>query len=571
MLAFSQKTKHITSILRVMLVLVCFFMLGACTSTQFIDVGEAPAVNIRPDEQTVIIKTSSLFSGLATSELIELCANMPESAYSQFAAKLLCYQSLLARPHLEQSTKQSAIASLNQLTALALSTYQSLSAEEAAYGDLRVRLLNNPFGYQEFYQVENMRSRDPRLAINISGELGVPLVAYRPNLMVNADKHYPQEGLFHAASLVLERVEFADEAIEVDLRLIDTDKDLVQYAQQEYSVRFSPNAAYLLLIENATLDDLTFTGFINPEAVEARMGIFSVTAIDRSKTPILMIHGLNSDPLIWRYMTNTILTTPELNQRYQILHAFYASGIPPFYNAMRLRRELNHYVEYYQVDTYQEPLVVIGHSMGGIIGNTMVSDSAYALWDAAFKLRPENINSQLSQEIEEVFVFQPTFDFNQVFFIDTPHRGSDTALSFIGFVSSSLVTLPQNVVALFSGFVEEVGIDNLTERIQPFLATHTANSIQVLRPDHPLTQTLSDLPVKGDVFSIIGSNGDLQCESEFQCMRITDGVVNYTSALHPQSKVQLLVPSRHDSYQHPDTIRFITESLSNKTEVLVEP
>ena len=544
--------------------LLCFFILSACTSVEFIDVGEAPVSNIKPDKHTVIIETSTLFAGLSDEELLPLCSSMPEQAYSQFAAKLLCYQSALARDSFTSTERKHSIQMANRLVSLALSTYQNLSPEEASFGDLRVQVLNNPFGYQRFYQVENMVSRDPRLGIEVNGDLGVPLVAYRPNLMVTADKHYPLEGLFHAASLVLERVEFGDEAIEIDLRLIDTDKEVVKYEQQEYSVRFSQNAAYLLLIENATLDDLTLTGFINPQAVDARMGIFAVSAIDRSKTPVLMIHGLNSDPLIWRYVTDAILTTPELNQRYQVLHAFYASGIPPFYNAMRLRRELNHFVNYYGIDTTDEPLVVIGHSMGGIIGNTMVSDSAYTLWDNAFKLRPESINSRHSAEVQEVFIFEAMFDYNQVFFIDTPHRGSVTAQSFIGFVGSSLVTLPQSVVGLFSGFVQELGVDNLTERIMPFLGNRTANSVQVLRTDHPLTHALSDLPIKGDVFSIIGSNSELHCESEFQCMSISDGVVSYTSALHPQSKQPLLVPSRHDSYQHPETVRFIKESLSTQ-------
>lgn len=558
-----------------MLGLPRFFLLAAClcitacSTVQYIDIGNTPRSNIKPDTQTVIIQTSTLFSGIATPSLLSLCRDMPEGAYSQFAAKLLCYQSILARESLNQQQREESIKASNYLVALAMTTFQGLSQEEAAFGDLRVRILNNPLGYQAFYLVENMRSKDPRLEIALTGEVGVPLVAYRPNLMVRADKHYPAEGLFHAASLVLESVEFGDEAIEIDLRLVDTDKEYVRYGSQEFAVRFSPNAAYLLLIENATLDKLTFTGFVNPEAVAARMGIFAVTAVDRNKTPILMIHGLNSDPLIWRYLTNSILSQPELNERYQVLHAFYASGIPPFYNAMRLRRELNHYVQYFNIPLNEQSLVVVGHSMGGIIGNTLVSDSAYEIWDAAFKVRPEQLTGKLNNDIREVFIFEPSFDYNQVFFIDTPHRGSVAAQSFVGLLSSALVTLPSDVVTLFAGFVQEVGIDNLTERILPFLGKQTATSIEALRPGHPLTDVLSDLPISGDAFSIIGSNSDVNCETEFQCMRITDGVVEYASALHPQSRHRLIVPSNHNSYQHPDTIRFILDSLSSANQAAI--
>ncbi|WP_395345117.1 esterase/lipase family protein [Ningiella sp. W23] len=547
---------------RLLLFCVLLTILCACSHTEYLDIGESPQANIAPDARVVIVQSSGLFDGVSSEELALLCADMPETAYSQFAAKLLCYQSLLSQPSSALfAGGEQAISEFNRLISLAMIAYQTLPAEELAFGDIRINLLNNHFGYETFFLVEQMRSIDPRLPINISGEMGVPVVAYRKNFGVTADKHYPQEGLFHPASISLERVEFADEAIEIDLRLVHTNKEYIRLEQEEYAVRFSPNAAYLVLVENATLDDLRFQGFINPQKVDERMGIFAINPIDRNKTPILMIHGLNSDPLVWRYITHSLLTTPELNERYQILHAFYASGTPPFYNAMRLRRELNHFIDYYNVPTDEQSLVVIGHSMGGIIGNTLVSDSQYALWDAAFTVRPEHINSELKSQIEEVFVFQPMFDYNQIFFIDTPHRGSDTAQSFIGFVSSSLVTLPQNVVSLFSGFVKEVGIDKLTARMLPFLGARTATSIEVLRPDHPLTDALSDLPINGDAFSIIGSNGELACESEFQCMNITDGVVEYTSALHPQSRGRLIVPSRHNSYQHEKTISFIVDIL----------
>jgi hypothetical protein len=69
--------------------LLCFFILSACTSVEFIDVGEAPVSNIKPDKHTVIIETSTLFAGLSDEELLPLCSSMPEQAYSQFAAKVL--------------------------------------------------------------------------------------------------------------------------------------------------------------------------------------------------------------------------------------------------------------------------------------------------------------------------------------------------------------------------------------------------------------------------------------------------------------------------------------------------
>nr|WP_306288376.1 hypothetical protein [Pseudoalteromonas sp. WY3] len=54
-----------------------------------------------------------------------------------------------------------------------------------------------------------------------------------------------------------------------------------------------------------------------------------------------MIHGLNSDPLIWRYLTMAILNDAVLSQRYQIWHVYYPSGPPPFFNAMRVRHLLS--------------------------------------------------------------------------------------------------------------------------------------------------------------------------------------------------------------------------------------
>ena len=166
--------------------------------------------------------------------------------------------------------------------------------------------------------------------------------------------------------------------------------------------------------------------------------------------------------------------------------------------------------------------------------------------------------------LRDIFIFNPVYKENTVFFLDTPHRGSEIANSLIGSLGSSLITLPFSFKALFKNFIEKVGVSRLTAAMLPFLQNYGPDSVQVLRPNHPLMTALADIPVEGESYSIIGSTSTLYCQSETECAAITDSVVSYSSAYLPEAKDTTIVNSSHNSFKSSQAIEFILDKLRQK-------
>ena len=86
-------------------------------------------------------------------------------------------------------------------------------------------------------------------------------------------------------------------------------------------------------------------------------------------------------------------------------------------------------------------LVVIAHSMGGLLAHTLVSDSGENLWNV-FVTKPLNSLSLSADEkniLLEYFFFrhQPAID--RVIFLAVPHRGSRLAAGLVGSVVNRLI------------------------------------------------------------------------------------------------------------------------------------
>lgn len=136
----------------------------------------------------------------------------------------------------------------------------------------------------------------------------------------------------------------------------------------------------------------------------------------------------------------------------------------------------------------------------------------------------------------------------------------------MGQIGSALVTLPGQFVGAFQRFFAKVGKYQLTPAMQPFFRDFGPNSVQVLRPGHPLMAKLLTLPIKGRAYSVIGSTSITRCDNKNQCKQISDGVVSFSSATHPWSEERLIVPSQHDSYRSTEAIDFILQRLAGPAQ-----
>lgn len=549
--------------------LIC---LAGCSRSGFI--------NWLPSSSTpapgVISITAGEWSALqqqSTPALFQSC-QFTETAHSNKANIFLlgCSHLLLSREDVTLSQQSFARQTYNQQLLLLLrqvltSRAQAQSLTPRVSIVLEVDRDENQQPFTQFLLADDIQAAEPRLAVVTQAGLGVAAVGRRKNTATKQDVYYPAEGIFRAFTFTVKQLEVMSTDLSMQLilhgKLMNRATGLTLGAHR-YPLTYSPGSAYLVLLDQANIDELEWEGLFDASEAEPRFGIFAIEPIVNHKIPILMIHGLNSSPLIWRYLSMALLNFPTLHEKFQIWHAFYPSGPPPFYNAMRLRRHLTKLRNELAVDSVaKDELVVIGHSMGGVIAKTLAVNTEFQLWDSTFVERPDKVLSRIdnSQDIRDIFIFSAQHGVKQVFFIDTPHQGSLVAKSLVGKIGAAMVTLPGNFVGLFQRLINKISIHQVTPEMQPFLENYGPNSIEVLGPGHPLMLALNQLPIMARAFSVIGSQGRVNCPAPVDCAQVSDGVVPYSSAHIQAVDDELLVPSSHDSYQHPQTITFVMEKL----------
>ena len=142
-------------------------------------------------------------------------------------------------------------------------------------------------------------------------------------------------------------------------------------------------------------------------------------------------------------MFNQLLADPQIRDHYQFWFFTYPSGYPFPYSAGLLRHDLDRFHEAYPD---HKPIVIIGHSMGGLLTRLMLTDSGdNDMWRYLFnesyaetKMSPED-----KELLASALIFQHRPDINRAIFLSTPHRGSIMASNWIGKIATRLVHLPE--------------------------------------------------------------------------------------------------------------------------------
>lgn len=386
---------------------------------------------------------------------------------------------------------------------------------------------------------------------------GVPLVGFRPNAG-KTDAHYPPEGIFAPVTLTAD-VGGTPDDLRVVLRPVEPGE------ARAGGWADAGAQAYLRLLERTRLNQESSRGFRDPSKLRVHTnGIYLIEPYDPGRIPVLMVHGLRSSPEIWRTLTRRILSDPELHARFQVWHAFYPTGVPPFYTASRIRMQLNDVLQRFDPegdDVASRDIALIGHSMGGIVARALVTDDGGALWRRTFVVPPSElaVSEERRQDFLRILTLRHEPEIGFVGFVNTPHRGSATAEGWIGRFASSMVMLPSSFQRIFEEDPDY--LPQTTPEMRAFLMGGGPTSVQALSPRHPLLQAMADLPVAPGVetVSVIGVRGGPGCLARPGCVA-TDGVVPYESA-HLGFGAEKIVRSGHGSYDDPEAVEFLLSAL----------
>ncbi|HEY3897907.1 MAG TPA: alpha/beta fold hydrolase [Chthoniobacter sp.] len=277
---------------------------------------------------------------------------------------------------------------------------------------------------------------------------------------------------------------------------------------------------------------------------------------DPKKIPLLVIHGLGDSQATWAPMIETLWNDATFRENYQVWFFSYPTGYPYPLMAAILRERMDALNARYPD---HKPIVVIGHSMGGMIARTLITDSGMSLWNAYFRTPPEQtpLPKETVQLLTGALIFKHRPEISRVIFMSASLRGSDVATSFLGRLGASIIGSPSDL--------SEVG-QEAAKLVKPIPGgrklTRMPNSINALDPNNRFLLTINSLPiVKGIPYhSIIadrgkGGNHDHTPPESF------DGLVPYWSSHLDGAESELIVPSDHWSNRSPQGIAEVRRIL----------
>ncbi|MDE0826988.1 MAG: hypothetical protein OSA48_09295 [Akkermansiaceae bacterium] len=301
---------------------------------------------------------------------------------------------------------------------------------------------------------------------------------------------------------------------------------------------------------------LSLRGLLSPSDYANRRGFYLSTPYDRSKTPVVFIHGLASSPLAFREIISHLQRDPALWKRYQFWFYFYPTGEPWLNSAGAFRRDLTELITAIDPDSndsHLHDMVLVAHSMGGLISRASVSLNSTALYQSYFQRDLQNLRLTTPQKnrLAELLLYKPIPWPRRIIFLSTPHQGSRLAEGPLEWVARQVIRTPGRILegTLLTTELLASGEPGILTSDAFTLLRNGQVSVSQLDPNNPAIKSLQKMPLRADVttHSIIGDLGGPRHRLG------TDGVVPYTSAHLPDAKSELIIRSHHGTTNKHDT------------------
>src|SRR5438876_4483052 len=222
------------------------------------------------------------------------------------------------------------------------------------------------------------------------------------------------------------------------------------------------DAPTALSIARERPERLGLSRVINPAAYANTAMLCRLQQFDPAKTPVIFVHGLQETGANWAPMIDSLRDDPDIREHYQFWFFSYPSGYPYPYAAALFRQDLDGIKRAFLDHTR---VVLIGHSMGGMICRLMITDAGDKIWRDFFATPPAKtpLAKDTRKLLEESLVFNHRSDVERVIFISTPHRGSKLASGWIGRVGIGITTWiteePELIMFSYLGVIAE-GVDH---------------------------------------------------------------------------------------------------------------
>ncbi|MAS95318.1 MAG: hypothetical protein CMO55_19130 [Verrucomicrobiales bacterium] len=307
---------------------------------------------------------------------------------------------------------------------------------------------------------------------------------------------------------------------------------------------------------------LKVPAFLKYEKFADRMGIHRVSAFDPEKTACILVHGIYSSPVTWKEALNGMYENQSIRERYEFWSFGYPTGAPIPYLAAEFRKAVEDLIAFRRSRGAKDlDLVIIGHSMGGLLAKAATQHSGDEDWNKFFTVPIEQleVKEKDREVLRNLVYYEPIPEIEKVIFCAVPHRGSKVPekapLKLVG----DLVQLPNQLAQLSKDIVKQSR--NALTPLGMEVAKAKPSSLDQLRESSFAAVGYLDKPLNPNVqyFSIIGCK-EKDCPPLDQ---VSDGVVPYSSA-HIEGVVseKIVTGSPHGVHRQKEGIQEIVRILN---------
>ena len=319
-------------------------------------------------------------------------------------------------------------------------------------------------------------------------------------------------------------------------------------------------APLILLYSRIKEPNYAWKGMLRPEAYMKHMNIIQLEPFQPDKIPVIFTHGLVSSPEIWLPALNELNADPLLEQNYQLFAFVYPTGFPIAYSAAALRARLEQLQTQFDPhgsNPHMQNVLLIGHSMGGILSNMQIRSSGDVMESLLFTSPIDELSGLDAQQraaLRSLLIYRASPQVTRAVFVGSPHRGSEDASGPRGAIGSALIKDPTDTVLT----KPLPPIEGLTE-VGHDIATRRLNGIESLVPYSPGLMAILEQSVgQGVVYhSIIGRKNTRQSLADS-----SDGTVAYWSSHLDGAASEKVVGARHTPLPaHPEAIEELRRIL----------
>lgn len=341
---------------------------------------------------------------------------------------------------------------------------------------------------------------------------------------------------------------------EVELLMFDPyRRNSVRLAGTQVPLAANFTSGYGLWLARSGFAQQSLLTLVGRGEVLEKPRVYLMQPYDPKRRVIIMLHGLASSPEAWINVANEVLGDETLRKNFQIWQVYYPTNAPLAFNQHAIRKAIQDTLRHFDPAAEHraaQDIVLIGHSMGGVLSRLLVSESGDRLWDPlvkTYKLKGDR-KEQARKKLRDYAWFEPMPEVTRAVFIAAPHRGTPFAENRFSRWAAGIVKLPVSMLGRITEIAQLLVLPS-SANAEPL--TRPLNSISNLSDQDPFVRLAADLPISKQVpyHSIIGNN-----TPKLDLMESSDGVVPYKSSHLAGAQSEKVIPSWHSVQETPEAI-----------------